>query len=283
MKKTLLIGMLASCVLSGCGTYSSSPGEEIVLIDKPFFVGEGGMRPEPLTKGRQWYWLSTLGIKYDSRPKRYDLELSNLIAKDNVPITMEVGVELQMFEGESPKLHSKFGPNYYKNNIELKFINLVRNYARTISSSDLTSLDTTSIQGQQIIKEELSEFLVSMDIPIKVNQVFINRATPPKEVLTEIANTASQRQRIKTEEQRRAAELARKQAEIAKAAADKAYKSEFGMTADQYLQLRGIEVQREMIDMVKDKDNAYIFMSSGGDKVQPMPTFNVKGNVKVQD
>ncbi|PSB84120.1 hypothetical protein C5F64_13825 [Photobacterium damselae subsp. damselae] len=88
---------------------------------------------------------------------------------------------------------------------------------------------------------------------------------------------------FKTEEQRKAAELARKQAEIAKAAADKAYKSEFGMTADQYLQLRGIEVQREMIDMVKDKDNAYIFMSSGGDKVQPMPTFNVKGNVKVQD
>ncbi|NVP03022.1 hypothetical protein HWA77_22700 [Photobacterium damselae subsp. damselae] len=48
---------------------------------------------------------------------------------------------------------------------------------------------------------------------------------------------------FKTEEQRKAAELARKQAEIAKAAANKAYKSEFGMTADQYLQLRGIEVQ----------------------------------------
>ncbi|EPR7483880.1 TPA: SPFH domain-containing protein [Vibrio parahaemolyticus] len=273
MKKLLSLSAVAMAfALTGC-TESVNPGFEGVVIDKPYFFGSEGVRPQAQMKGREWYWWSTSVKPYENRPKRYDERFKDLIASDNVPIDLDAGIELRLIKGKSPVMHEKFGPDYYATKVSLKFRNLVRNFARGQTSSKLTSSETVTMLGQEQIQLALETYLKKEEIPLVVENVFIGKATPPKEVLTEIANTASQRQRVKTEGERKNAEDARKAAEIAKATADKAYMTEFGMNPEQYLHLRALELEKEKIEVVKDKDNVSILMSSGS--AQPQPMYNI--------
>lgn len=273
MKKLLSLSAVAMAfALTGC-TKSVNPGFEGVVIDKPYFFGSEGVRPQAQMKGREWYWWSTSVKPYENRPKRYDERFKDLIASDNVPIDLDAGIELRLIKGKSPVMHEKFGPDYYATKVSLKFRNLVRNFARGQTSSKLTSSETVTMLGQEQIQLALETYLKKEEIPLVVENVFIGKATPPKEVLTEIANTASQRQRVKTEGERKNAEDARKAAEIAKATADKAYMTEFGMNPEQYLHLRALELEKEKIEVVKDKDNVSILMSSGS--AQPQPMYNI--------
>ncbi|MEF1300570.1 SPFH domain-containing protein [Vibrio owensii] len=270
MKKLLPLSAIAMAfALTGC-TKAVDPGFEGVVIDKPYIFGSEGVRPQAQMKGREWYWWSTSVKPYENRARRYDEGFKDLIASDNVPIDLDAGIELRLIKGKSPVMHEKFGPDYYDTKVSLKFRNLVRNFARGQTSSDLTSSETVTMKGQEEIKVNLEAYLLTEEIPLIVENVFIGKATPPQEVLTEIANTASQRQRVKTEGERKKAEDARKNAEVAKAKADKAYMTEFGMNAEQYLHLRALELEKEKIEVVKDKDNVSVLMSSGSAQPQPM-------------
>ena len=71
---------------------------------------------------------------------------------------------------------------------------------------------------------------------------------------------------------RKNAEDARKSADISKAIADKAYKTEMGMTTAEYLQLRELEIKTEQLDVIKNKANVSISMIMG----QAQPFYNIK-------
>ena len=55
----------------------------------------------------------------------------------------------------------------------------------------------------------------------------------------------------------------RKQAEINKAIADKSYQNEMGMTITQYLSLRQLEIEKEKIELIKDKKDITIIFGQG--------------------
>ncbi|CAH7345159.1 Band 7 domain-containing protein [Vibrio crassostreae] len=273
MKSTAITAALFAALtvtgMTGC-TESVNPGYEGVVIDKPYFFGNEGVRPKAQMEGREWYWWSTSVKPYENRPIRHDEDFKDLFAKDNVPVSLDAGVELRLIKGESPKMHEKFGDNFYHSKVSLKFRNLVRDFARGKTSSELTSGENSIQAGQEAIKDALQTYVTEQELPLVVENVFIGKATPPNEVLTEIANTASQRQRKKTESERKGAEDSRKDAEESKALADKAYMTKFGMNIEQYLRLRDLELEKEKIEMVKDKENVSILMSSGPATPQPM-------------
>lgn len=272
MRKLIALGVLilASMNLTGCSKVVEL-GFEGVVVDRPYTFGHEGVRPEPQKEGsREWYFLSTKVFPIEIRPVRHDEDLRDIFAKDNVPVSLDAGVSIKAISGKTPDLYQKAGLNFYERKIQLKFLNLLRNFARSETSSDLTSNEQTTENGQVDIKEKLQAYVDSIELPVIIEQVFIGKATPPEAVLTEIANTASQTQRIKTEGQRQEAEKARKNAEEAKAEADKAYMSKFGMSIPEYLTLRGLELQKEQLEIIKDKKNINVLMSTGGSNAQPM-------------
>ena len=110
-----------------------------------------------------------------------------------------------------------------------------------------------------------------MNMPVSVLQVTIGAVTPPAEVLEETRRTAAQNQSKLTQEARANAELARKQAEINKAIADQSYQKQMSMTMGDYLKLRGLEIEKEKIELIRDKQNVSIIF---GSSVQP--TYEVK-------
>ncbi|HRD40029.1 MAG TPA: hypothetical protein PLC65_15485, partial [Bacteroidia bacterium] len=58
------------------------------------------------------------------------------------------------------------------------------------------------------------------------------------------------------------------QAEINKAIADEAYKQQMGMSISDYLELRQLEIEKEKVELIKDKQNVSIIF---GD-VKPVKT-----------
>jgi hypothetical protein len=65
MKCSLL--MLLSWLVAGCSVYSPDAGHEVVLVEKPWFFGHGGVDPEPVKPGRAYAALSTEGVDVCSR------------------------------------------------------------------------------------------------------------------------------------------------------------------------------------------------------------------------
>ena len=86
------------------------------------------------------------------------------------------------------------------------------------------------------------------------------------EISYQIQNKRTQTERVKAEEQRAAAEQA-------KAVADKAYMREMQFTTAEYLKLREIEIEKEKVDMVKDKNQVNVTMLMGGGAT---PIYSVK-------
>lgn len=271
MTALLLASAMTSCQMKGV-----DGGEEMVIIQKPWFFGSGGVVDEPAVAGRHWLALSTDYEIYNIKPVKYEESFDDVITYDNNPVDFSAYIQLQILSGETPRLHESFGKNWYKNNVEDQFRAKVRNkcsqYKMFTLSTDRKIVDSLEVA----IFNEMVAYVESIDLPVDVQQVIIGKVTPPKAVLDETTKTAAATQSIKTQDARKNAELARMAADSAKAEADMAYKNNFdGMTINQYLWLRQLEIEKEKIDMVKGKDKVSIIMQSGSGG-SPTPTIPLK-------
>ena len=104
-----------------------------------------------------------------------------------------------------------------------------------------------------------------------VEDVKFGSAIPSPELLDESRRTAAQNQSKLTQNARANAELARKQAEINKAIADRAYMMQMGMSTQEYLTLRSLEIEDKKVEMAREKQNVTVVMG-----VQALPTYDIK-------
>lgn len=266
--------ILLGNVLAGCSPRPIDAGYEGVAINKPYLFGSNGVNPSPLKTGRYWVWWSTGVELYDVRPIKYPEKFTDLVTADNVPVQFNAYAILSVRAGQTPQLHQRFGHQWYFNKVKEKFRTMCRDFAKTKSVFQLTTDKDSVTQGQELVKEELAKYLHAEHIPVDINDVIIGKITPPADVLEETSHTAAQRQRKLTEIERAKAEQSRKLAEIAKAEADKAYMTSFGMTVRQYIALRHLEIEKEKVDLVKNKKNVHIIMSSG-ESSGAYPIFNI--------
>ena len=112
------------------------------------------------------------------------------------------------------------------------------------------------------LQKLLSDFIEKKRIPVVLLKVAVGKVSPPAKVIEATVETASQKQMVKTQTERVKAERARELAEKASAKADKAYKTEFGMTSQQYLEMKKLENERFMLEMVKNKNNVQVFLGA---------------------
>jgi regulator of protease activity HflC (stomatin/prohibitin superfamily) len=269
----LLFIPLATIFISSCTVVSVDPGEEAVLVEKPWIFGEGGVAKNVIPTGRQYVAISTDYQIFKIVPVTYTEEFKDMIPSDNTPVSFNAYIKLQIQAGNSPALYTKFGQDWYTNSIKEAFRTMVRTKASQYRMFELASDRKVSDSIQNFLTDELTKYINKLSIPVNVLQVIIGAITPPEQVLTETKNTAAQNQSILTQQARASAELSRKQAEINKAIADKAYQEEMRMDIHDYLTLRSLEIQKEKIELIKDHPNVSVILNEGNGM---SPVFNAK-------
>jgi hypothetical protein len=243
----------ASCQLS-----SVDGGEEGVFVKKPMFFGSGGVSKEALLDGSEWKVFTTDFYVYKNSPVQYEESFEDAITNNNTPVDLIAYLTLQLKRGESPILHNNFGDKWFEHNIQAKFRELVRNQ---VSKYDMFTLTSNREVYEDINKQTLSgiqEIINGKNMPVEVISVVVGRAKPNKMALDEMDRTASQIQAAETQNKKKEAEENRYAAEVARANADKAYRITFGLTSSEFIQLKALEIEKEKVEMIKNRENVQV-------------------------
>ena len=232
---------------AGCVLMPIDAGHEGVLVEKPFFFGHGGVDPVPATTGRIWVAPTTQVIDVDIRPSQFS-EHFDIISAENAPVSFDAFLIANVMEGRSPELINRFGPNWYNSNVKEAFRTFVREEVQKYQLFQLTTDPTTRAKVQDAVAQEVKTKLIDkQNIPVRVNRIVIGSILPPKGVLEQTAETIKQEQRRITMIEFQKAEQAREKAERQRGTADRAYRETLGLTAPEFVDLRRIEVQKEIV------------------------------------
>src|SRR5580700_3622606 len=242
--KSLLLLILSATCMVGCSTYSPDAGHEVVLVEKPWLLGHGGVDPESVKTGRTYAAISTDGVDVYMQPQKFETEMADTMTQDGVPITFHAIMVLQVVDSVS--LIKNFGPDWYKNNMEEPFKTMIRQAVRKRGMNE-TAISTTALDAIDAeIRDQLIAFIKDKKLPVQLLTMTVGKANPPDAIKNQRIETATQEQRIQTEKQTKLAEDQRQQAEQSRANADNAYREAMHLSPEQFIQLETINMQAQV-------------------------------------
>jgi regulator of protease activity HflC (stomatin/prohibitin superfamily) len=240
----LILMVFGISFLTGCSMKAPDAGHEIVLIQKPWLFGHGGVVDEPVKTGLSITAITTDGVDVSMQPIKHDVNLPDTMTSDGVPITFHAIMVVQITDSVS--LIKNFGSQWYENNVEEQFKTMVRQAVRKRGMNE-TAISTTAIDAIDAeIKEALIAFFLEKKLPVKLVTMTVGKANPPDAIKNQRVETAAQQQRIQTEIQTKLAEDQRKMAEQSRADADNAYREAMHLSPDQFIQLENIKMLKEV-------------------------------------
>jgi regulator of protease activity HflC (stomatin/prohibitin superfamily) len=261
MKRSTITSFLVVIIIAaiiGCSREAVDANEEGVFVKKPYFFGKGGVSDQSLLQGSEWKVFSTDFVKFIMSPVQYEEPFEDLVAKDNNLINTNAYVTLQIETGRTPELLKNFGENWYKNNVQETFRKITRDKLCEYGMFEVTTNRQVYTDINKDIDNSLREYFVERGLPVAIKSVVISRAQPSKGVLEEIDRTGVQMQAELTQNKRIAMEKAREEAELARAKADKAYMREMNLSADQFISLRALEIEKEKVEMLKNNPSVKV-------------------------
>ena len=260
---------MTSCI--GCTTVDAD--EEAVLIDKPWFVGHGGVQKEPVETGLKWIWVSTDTEHFKIVPFKHQVDMDDLFSDDNTPLDFHTIIITQIVKGKSPILLQNYGTDWFNTNLYNYYCNLVRDHISQHSPFDLMSNRAILNEIDAKVLKQMQDYVAQLskdkEFPVIIKQVTIGKATPNKEQLEEMNKTAKAVQARQTQDREAEVQMARGKAERERAKADKAYREELGLTIPQFIELRKWEV-------IEKKNGANIDVVVGGGGNNAGMIYNVK-------
>ena len=263
-KSNLSGSVLMLCIIAviltilSCSREAVDANEEGVFIKKPYFFGKGGVSEQPLLQGSEWKVFSTDFVKFIMSPVQYEEPFEDLVAKDNNLVNTNAYLTLQIEPGHTPELLRSFGENWYKNNVQETFRKITRDKLCEYGMFELTTNRQVYTDINADIDKSLREYFSDRGLPVAIKSVVISRAQPSKGVLEEIDRTGVQMQAELTQNKRIKMEQAREEAELARAKADKAYMKEMNLSADQFISLRALEIEKEKVEMLKNNPSVKV-------------------------
>ncbi len=242
----IVLGLIASAAAIsavGCTTAHPDAGYEAVLVKKPYFFGHGGVDPEPVESGLTYVAPSTEVIYVCMQPIQQEVKLDDLMTRDGVPVSFDAVIRVQV--QDPVDLIRRFGQQWYENNVERQFSNLIRQAVRNRGLNEV-AIDSSAVDAiDHEVADGMAQYLKQINMPVSLVAVTVGRAIPPDAIKNQRIETAEQQQRIITEGQTKLAEDARKAAETSRADADNAYRNAMNMSPDQYLELMRINMQHD--------------------------------------
>ena len=256
MKKFyFLFALMSVMLLSSCHSVSPGPGEEAVLIYKPWFFGHGGVAESPVGTGLTWCWWSTHSEIFKVIPQKQQVDMNDLVSNDNTPLDFHTVIITQVKSGKSPVLLENYGTEWFETNIYNHYCNRVRDYVSQHSPFDLMSNREVLNNIDAKLLKEMRDFIAQLskekEFPVEIKQVVIGKAIPNDDQLQEMNKTAKAVQAKQTQDREAEVQQAREKAERQRAIADKAYQNEMGLTTAQFIQLKAW-------DIIASKPNANI-------------------------
>ncbi len=246
-KTSLIAALMMGAGLMGAGCVAIDAGHEGVLVEQPFFFGHGGVDPVPSKTGRVIVAPTTKVIDVDIRPIQFS-EHFDIISAENAPVSFDAFLIANVIEGRSSELISRYGQNWYQNNVKEAFRTFVREEVQKYPLFQLTTDPTIRAKLQDAIAGELQAKLIEkQSVPVRLNRVVVGSILPPKGVVEQTTEAIIQEQRKITMVEFQKAELAREKSERQRGIADRAYRESLGLTAPEFVDLRRIEVQKEIV------------------------------------
>lgn len=225
---------------------------EAVKISKPFIIWNWWICQDVIKTWATWTWRSNDIMEVNVRPEQHEEKFDDLMTSDNVPVDFSSFVKLKVIDWKGPYLIERFWPDWYKNNVQ----QIVRTEFRDeIAKYPMTTLTTrqeilSSIQKK--VFDEIDKFLKSNKIPVEVQEVILWKINPPDKIKDQLAETAAQQQRKKTEIEKTWAETERKNAETKRAEADNAYRNALWLSPQQFVELEKIKANKEIAKVLSD-------------------------------
>ena len=243
--KLLVVG-LAAVLASACNAAAPDPGQEAVLVRKPWLFGHGGVDPTPVITGRSWVAVTTEVVYVSTVPMQFTEHFDDLMSADGVPLDFDASLRFQITD--SVRLVERFGvggqiPQWYSANVLQPFRNFVRQEVRKHGMNE-TAINTGAIeQIDRVVSEQMTAYIKEIGLPVRLVDMTVGRANPPDAIKNQRIETAAQEQRANTERQRKLAEDQRLAAELARAQADNAYRNAMNLSPEQFLRLEQIHMQ----------------------------------------
>jgi regulator of protease activity HflC (stomatin/prohibitin superfamily) len=153
-------------VLAGCSSYGPDAGHEVVLIEKPWIFGHGGVVDEPVKTGLTFTAFTTHGVDVNMQPQKHEVEMDDTMTSDGVPISFHAIVVLQVVD--SVTLIRSFGPLWYENNLLEPFRTMVRQAVRKHGMNE-TAISTTALDDIDAeIQNALAAFIADKKLPVRI-------------------------------------------------------------------------------------------------------------------
>lgn len=266
----MILLLLLAAMSTGCNGVRPGPGEEAVLVMKPWIFGHGGIDETPIKTGLAWVAPSTSEVIVNMQPMQFEEKYYDLMSRDGVPLSFDTFTRVQVLD--SVKLIRDWGENWYANNIQAEYGNRVRQAVKKHGLNE-TAIETSAIEeiddevtNGPFVYESITDkdgkvsivktakradagmvgYLATLGIPVKLLKVNVGRANPPDSVKNQRIETAAEQQRALTQGQRKLAEDARKAAENSRAQADQEYQKTMKMDTHQFIALEQIRVMHEV-------------------------------------
>lgn len=244
--------LLLTLVLTSCYGVSPNADEEAVLIYKPWIWGHGGVDNTPVEPGLTWCVFSTDYETFKIVPVKHQVDMDDLFSDDNTPLDFHTIIITQIEKGKSPILLQNYGVDWFNTNLYNYYCNLIRDHISQHSPFDLMSNRTILNEIDTKVLKQMQEYVAklskSKEFPIIIKQVTIGKALPNAEQLAEMNKTAKAVQAKQTQEREVEVQMAREKAERQRAIADKAYREELGLSTDDFINLKWIEMVGEKKD-----------------------------------
>ena len=263
----VLLAMIATVSLTSCDICTVDGGEEGVFIKQPWFWGQGGVETTPLTQGSEWKVWSTDYVKYSIVNTKYSVSFDDIATDEATPLDIDAHIFLKIVATKSPILHMNYGSNWYENNIKDIFSKHVRNFVSMYNMRTLISERACYDEIESIIKNDMTAYIAELsktkEFPVEVVNVVIDKAKPNDNVREELNNTAIYMQQKQSEIMKQDMQKERRQTEHLRALADKEYQLTMGFTPTQFIALRGLELENQKIEMIKNKQNVNVDVMLG--------------------
>lgn len=278
MKKfyIILTVLFMSLSFTSCDLCTVDGGEEGVFIKKPWFFGKGGVDHQALTSGSEWKVWSTDYVVYSVINTKYTEIFDDTATNETTTVDMNAHIFLRITPGKAPILHENYGVNWYDNNIKEIFRKYVKDFASRYDMITLVSQREIYDEIEPIIEQQMIDHINRLsetkELPIEVVDVIVDKAMANEGVREELNNTAIYMQQRNTQIMKQEMEIARRETEHLRALADREYQITMGFTPQQFIMLRGLELEMQKIDMIKNKSNVNVDVMLG----QTTPFWDIK-------
>jgi regulator of protease activity HflC (stomatin/prohibitin superfamily) len=242
-------------------------GYESVIVDRPYFWGHEGVRPETQKSGtRSREWNTTIAIPVQMTPQTIPMQFDDLPTSDNILLDFSTSIQVQVTDAR--KLIQNKGEEWFNNNLRQPWSSSFRDQTKAHTMTEIMTDPKVAAEMEKNLLVELNDRAKKDGISVIITDFNMGRGRPNEDVLSQMNKTAAEQQRAKTMDATDQAEIKRKKAEGSRADADQEYANKMKYTPEQVIQLAAINAYATACE---SKGASCIIMAPGAN-----PGINVK-------